>query len=65
MLYWKNKPIDALTPDELRAAMTESVGMVLKRNGQDNTNDVLIAFAAGAFTSLVVLGVMLIVLASW
>ena len=60
MLYWRNKPIDQLSKAELREAVADSVALVLKEDRKDNADEILQAFSLGAFTSLVVVAVLLL-----
>ncbi len=52
MLYWKRKPIDQLSEDELRSAIRELVPMVMERNPSNNVSDIFSAFTIGTFTGI-------------
>ena len=64
MLYWKNKPIEDLSTEELRLALSDSVRHVLDRNTTSDSGRIFTAFTAGAFSSLTFLGLILLFIAA-
>ena len=47
MIHWKNKPINKLTEQELRQALTDSVKTVMAGNNSDQNSDRFAAFMFG------------------
>ena len=52
MLYWKNKSLDSLTKDELRAAMADMIPKLLSNQPVNHQNTIFASFTLGAFFGL-------------
>ena len=52
MLYWKQKPIDSLSKEELRQALIEAVPMMINRNKHHNDRDIFSSFTIGMFCGI-------------
>ena len=58
-MYWKNKPIDCLSETELREALRYSVDRLLQNPDNFNDHSVVISFASGFISSLLLAAVVL------
>lgn len=52
MLYWKSRPINNLSKEELRLALADSVRLLLADDKTGTSNDVFSAFVTGMFCGL-------------
>ena len=54
MLNWKNKPVQSLSKDELREALSESVSLLLADTHSSNNTDTVLVFSIGLFAGFTI-----------
>ena len=59
MLYWKNKPIDELSNNELRTALSESVKLMLDKDELAAKDNSVSAFVVGSFAGMLIAGAVI------
>ncbi|MEM7290273.1 MAG: hypothetical protein AAF412_07905 [Pseudomonadota bacterium] len=58
MLYWKNKQINTLSNEELRAALSETIRMLLTKDSATPDRSLFSSFVAGTFFGMISAGLV-------